>query len=296
MLLTPAMLKIELQPMGIKMASKQRSKPSQVRRANTTKMVGHKVPIAAAQLRAIPEDERTLLVGTLLATNEINGLRKLVLLANRTNARNEVERAARTFHELMLLRMFATKVYEAYNFFKKASKFKTFGSDYIHSANLPDQGSALKEAKDKLGGYFGDTNMLNRLRNGLGAHYDMRSLHLDPSDIDEIDSFIFIADQGGNSLYFVSEEIAAKRLARDANLPLKEVIGKLIDDINEMAVAFVDLAMCVSIICLSRHVGSAHMQGSPSTTVSLTKASDAELPFFVDFRPTSARRPKHVKK
>jgi hypothetical protein len=240
----------------------------------------------------MPEDERTLFVGTLLAANEIDGLRKLVLLADRTKASNKVEQAARGFHEMMLLRTFATKVYEAYGFFKKASNFSAFRSDYVRNATLPEQAAALNEAKSKLGKYFGRTNMLHHLRNGLGAHYEVRSFRLDPDDIEDIDSFIFIAEQGGNSLYFVSEEIAAKRLARDAGLPLKEVIGKLIDEIHEMAVAFVDLAMCVSIICLSRHVGREHMQGTPSTTVSLRKAADLDIPFFVDFKPAPRRRSK----
>jgi hypothetical protein len=253
-------------------------------------MKGHRVPISGAQLRAIPDDERVLLIGTLLAANEINGLRKLVLLANRTKARSDVEKAARTFHEMMILRIFATKVYEGYNFIKKASQFPAFGTNYVRNANLPDQAMALQEAKTKLGKYFGRTNILNSLRNGLGAHYDLRSLHLDPSDIEEIDSFIFIGSQGGNSLYFVAEEIAARRLARDVGRPLKEAVGRLIDEIHEMAVAFMEVAMCVSIICLSRHIGREHVANSASAIVSLRKASFAELPFFVDFRPKPSRR------
>jgi hypothetical protein len=66
---------------------------------------------------------------------------------------------------------------------------------------------------------------------------------------------------------------------------LAEAVGQLVDDIHDMAVAFVDVAMSVSIICLWRHIGREYIEKSPAVTVALKRASAVDLPFFVDFKP-----------
>jgi hypothetical protein len=252
-------------------------------------MPGKKVVLTNTDLAKIPDPDRKLLLGMWHATNELNCLMKLVVIANKTTAENEIELAGRAINEVFLLRVFATKIFEAYKYFKKASHFAGFKSIYLENTRQPGRCARLEKAKTTLGKYFGKgTNALEVLRNNLGAHYHPSYFELRTDD-ERLDSFIYLGEQAGNSIYFVSEEVAFKRLTSELRLNLQETIAYLIDEAIEMANTLLELSTNISIICLSEYLPPGIVTSAPWMNMPLAASSQLQFPFFIDFRPSSNR-------
>ncbi len=259
----------------IKSKKKQRKRAT---RARNRHMTGEKIRFDAKALRRIPLPERTLLLGLWHATNELNALRKLILLVNNNRTKGPIEGSAKALTGLLFVKIFAVKATEAWGFFKKAQNFPEFREKYLAHEVSPD----LIASKDWLGSYFGKSNILQKVRDKFGAHYDLESVSKGAEDLDGLDSYIFLTDHQGNSLYWVAEELQLRSLLEPGQ-KFGPIYSKMLDDVSDVAAKITTLAQLISVIAIEASDNRKAFRLSLTHRVRSRIYETADIPFFVDF-------------
>lgn len=249
--------------------------------ANTVISTGLKVPISEALLRPLPANERALMLGMWHAANELSALRKMILVANNAEAHGPLEEAGRAMNSWMLIKLFATKSYEAWNFFKTAQSRLDFRTIYLSSPDGPN----LQESKDWLGKYFGKNSLLEAVRKIAGAHYDHSVISNSANDLEGLDSFVYIAKHNGNVLYWAAEEVAIRGIQREIapNEELSVLTDRIVEDVDLVARKLVDLAQLIGVIAMKRALDGNALPSSSLEQISARRSRSLELPFFIDF-------------
>jgi hypothetical protein len=222
-----------------------------------------------------------MLLGLWHATNELNALRKLILLVNNNKTKNPLESGGKALTGVMLIKVFAVKAAEAWSFFKKAQNFPEFKAKYLSHEVSPD----LIRAKDWLGNYFGKSNILQKVRDKLGAHYDYASVSKAATSLKKLDSYIFLPEHQGNALYWVAEELQLRALKElgDVGEEFASVYKRLVDDVGEVAAHITAMTQFVSIVAIEEAGISRNFRLSLTHKVRARLSQFVDIPFFVDF-------------
>jgi hypothetical protein len=80
----------------------------------------HRIKLTQAQLDAVPEQERVLMVLLAHAANELNTLTKLFHFCSTQKAPTPIEEQARNAQALVLARVLAGKLYECWELLQRA--------------------------------------------------------------------------------------------------------------------------------------------------------------------------------
>lgn len=234
-------------------------------------------------LARAPLEERVLFLTLGHIANELNILRKLVLMSNDEIARSgvEIERHAQGAQTLMLIKLFALKACAGNEFLKKQTKH-AFMREYAR-----DPEAAVTEPIRKLSRYFNGESLLEWVRNKLAAHYDVEQIRGQAAGPAARTFDLHVASEQGNSLYFAAEEmiftaLSAKAAATEGR---EDVMRRLIDDVDNVAGLLTDCAQGALIVFGKRYAKSAWKPEKLATEeVPLTDARDVRIPFFVDFK------------
>lgn len=250
------------------------------RRTRNRRLLGEKIRVDTKALSKLPLAERTLLIGLWHATNELNALRKLILLSSNNRTRGRLESDAKALVSVLLVKTFAVKSMEAWEFFKEAQNFPDFKEKYLQHQISAE----LIEAKNKLGSYFGKKNLLYEVRTKLGAHYDYQTISKAVSDISRIDSYIFLPESSGNSLYWVAEEFQARALQKlgHPDESLRSVFKRLIDEVDKVANQITALAQLISVVAVDASGNRRSVELSLTNKVRSRLYEAADIPFFID--------------
>lgn len=244
-------------------------------------MVGWTMPVTGQHLEKLTISERTLLLGMWHATNELNALQKMILLASNLPANGPVEEAGRSLNSWMLIKIFATKAFEAWDFFKSAQNFDVFRQVYLQD---PDA-KGLIEAKGWLGKYFGRENMLGIVRNKAGAHYDYQFALAASNRVADLDSFVLLSEHQGNSLYWVAEEAMAQGLlnSTSSDIDLRAMVDRIVGEVIEVASRLGDLGQGIGIIAMKTAHADEPKQPFPRVQIAARRGELSDIPYFVDF-------------
>jgi hypothetical protein len=245
-----------------------------------TSLAGWTMPVTGRHLERLNTSERALMLGMWHATNELNALQKMILLANNLDVSGPIEEAGRSLNSWMLIKIFATKAFEAWEFFKSAQSFTDFRQTYLADSDA----GKLVEAKDWLGKYFGRKNLLETVRNKAGAHYDYDFVLAASDQIADLDSFVLLTEHQGNSLYWAAEEVMAQGFKRAAKADgdLRSVVDQIVGEVIEVATRLDDLAQCIGIIAVKKAYAS-EGETFPRTQVAARRGASSDIPYFVDF-------------
>jgi hypothetical protein len=250
---------------------------------------GEKVRIDGEALRKIALEERVLLLGLLHASNELNVLSKMILLATNTRTKGEIELAGKSLVGLVLIKTFAAKAVEAWALFRRAQNFPDFRDKYLRT-DFAD----LKEVKDWLGSYFGKANLLTKVRDKFGAHYDYDQVAKGATNLARLNSFIFLTEPQGNSLYWFAEELQLRSLADLCNPggTLRATYDQLLTDVIDVVSRLTRMTQLIAVIALQESGNAKRVRLSLSHTVRMRRSDSADLPFFINFDVQYGRKRK----
>jgi hypothetical protein len=197
------------------------------------------IPIRKERLIAVPEVERTFLLGIGHIANEIMMLQKLALASAVSGGDSDVlllrVHATQT---LTLIRLLAGKLFEAWLFLNKAFYAKKLGLTW----DAKTIGAEAAEALAVMSKYFGRANCpVFIIRNEFAFHYDKGQIAASPDLVGDDEAWeIILADATGNSLYYVSDLIAnhalLKRLAIADDVTAS--LERILDDVGNIAGAW----------------------------------------------------------
>jgi len=240
----------------------------------------HTLKLTPKLLKKIPLEERVCFLTLGHMANELNILRKLVLINSGAHVSNKIERDGQATQSLLLIKLFALKSCAGYEFVRKQTKQPCM-KKYVR-----DPDSDLNSNIRNLNRYFGGKNLLQYMRNKFTAHYDSDEIKGLAKDLSSQTYPLYLTEQQGNSLYFAAEELMFKALEAQAadGEEVNNVMGRLIDDVNEVAALLVDFSQGVMIVIGKRYAQSAWKPANTtSEQIALVDAKNVTLPYFINF-------------
>ncbi|ULU26758.1 hypothetical protein [Dyella terrae] len=199
----------------------------------------HQVPIRKERLLAMPEVERTFLLGIGHIANEIMVLQKLAVASAVSGGDGDaLLLRIHATQTLTLVRLLAGKLLEAWEFLGRAFYANRLGQTW----DADTIGAEAADSLSVMAKYFGRADCLVRtIRNEFGFHYDKDQIAASPELIGDDEAWeIILADTSGNSLYYVADLVAnhalLKRLAVADDVSAS--LEKILDDIGNIAGAW----------------------------------------------------------
>ena len=164
----------------------------------------HRVNLTKPRLAAMPAAERSVLFLLGHASNEINVLSKLILMARKQPHPIQFVDHVEAGQTFILMRLLIGKLHEAWEFFKRRLQ----ADAQIRSKYLLDLSGSAGEALKELNKHFGQGSVLTKIRNKISFHYS------DEDDLTEANFQrlpgtepweFYLCRTIGNSFYFASE-------------------------------------------------------------------------------------------
>jgi hypothetical protein len=177
----------------------------------------YRVPVPKDRLRAMPRDERVLLLLLGYAANQLSMLQKLLTFATNRTPDAEVEQHATGTQTQMLVRLTVGALNEAWELVSTRFIRNPMAKDYVGRLDPAGQ-QAFAELKRQFGG----SNLLNAVRNNYAFHYprsdeaeDAFEAAFSDKGLDGCWNFYF-SQHGFNSLFFLSDLIFVHGIGRKA--------------------------------------------------------------------------------
>lgn len=126
----------------------------------------YRIPVPKERLRAMPKDERVLLLLLRYAANQLSMLQNLLNFATNRTPEAEVEQHATGVQTQMLVRLMVGALNEAWELVSTRFIQKPLAKDYLGRLDLAGQ-----QAFNALKHQFGGSNLLNAVRNNYAFHY-----------------------------------------------------------------------------------------------------------------------------
>ena len=164
-----------------------------------------KVPVSKDRLRAMPEDERALLILLGYVANQISLLSKLVIFSSNKTP-DGVEHALCAAQTQMLARLAIGVLNEGWELISKRFLGSRIGRDY-----RPRLDAEGKAALDQLQKTFGGSNVINKIRTNYAFHHRYNSdvngaFEVACNDaVSDADWNWYFSHSGYNSFYFLSD-------------------------------------------------------------------------------------------
>src|SRR5262249_16641975 len=235
------------------------------------------VNFSKAQLDKLPKDDRIFFVQLAHFLDEIAILNKCLMFSGQTEAETEAQRSATAIQNLFFIRMLAGKVNEGWEMLEK-SYFATKLSQKYYKC-LPNE---ARESIDKLGRYFGRSNLIHRLRNEYAFHYKRENID------SEIEAFkrdviltMFLTEHRGNDLFVFSDTIINYSILRSID---KDDIQKAMDRLYEELILTAELFLDFGHHVISVIAESLDSTGAEVDLHGVTIMEDVRLPCFIERR------------
>ncbi len=131
----------------------------------------HRVLLPKAELAAMPQDERVLVLLMGHATNEINVFSRFILMMRKDKPPTQIEDFAEGGQIFIVMRTLIGKLHEAWELFRtRAQSNKSIAETYIKT--LKGEGA---DALKALNAYFSKKNAVTEIRNKVAFHYSDKS-------------------------------------------------------------------------------------------------------------------------
>ena len=168
--------------------------------------------ITRRQLKKIPEDERAMFIGLAHFANETNALNKLLFWTSNAPFNHPVEKKAVSFQALVILRVFAGKLYEGWRLIDQGYIKSRLKEEY-NDALLPES----RDAFGKLEDYFNNRhNRIKTVRHKYANHYDLLKLKDCLDDVPDEEALDFYLHKiQANTFYYGAELAVTYSLLND---------------------------------------------------------------------------------
>lgn len=244
----------------------------------------YRIPVPKERLRALPKDERVLLLLMGYVSNQVLMLQKLLIYATKLDPKNEVEQHATGVQTQMLVRIAVSAAFEAWRLIETRFLSNVLAKDYI--GRLEGDGlQALEELKQ----LFGKSALLSKVRNNFGFHYpetaDAEEAFQAAADDPGFDDMwkVYFSRHGFNSLFLLSDAVFAHGIAAQAGTTdLVALQRKLMDELHKASMNVLQFAQSFVAAAWVKHFGDVidaqdrvKIEGAPSI-------NEITLPFFVE--------------
>jgi hypothetical protein len=242
----------------------------------------HTVILTKRKLAALPQAERSLLVLLGHASNEINVLSKLILMARKDAPPSRIAGRVEAGQACVLLRVLVGQLHEAWELFRtRIQKNRPLHEKYIPLLD-PEGTAALKNLKRHFGG-----SPLTQIRKKVAFHYSDRDNLTDQSfqavaDTEPLE--LYLTTQVGNSFYYASEVIvmsSALRMAAPGASNDERAFAKLCDHViavsRDISEVFGQLIATIVQSCMP------DLETHSETHPDGPKLSTLNLPYFIQF-------------
>ena len=126
----------------------------------------YRIPVPKERLRAMPKDERVLLLLLGYVANQVSMLQKLLTFATNRTPAEELEQHASGAQTQMLVRLTVGALNEAWELVRTRFIENTMAQDYLNPLDPAGQ-----EAFTALKRQFSGSNLLNKIRKNYAFHY-----------------------------------------------------------------------------------------------------------------------------
>jgi hypothetical protein len=238
-----------------------------------------RIPISKDQLRAIPADERNLLLLASHAVNQLSILRKVLIFSLNYESDSEIENTLSAGQSQTILRFLFGALAEAWEMVKRPINQKLIGKDYI--GLIGTDGIAVYDEMKK---HFGESNLLHRLRNTIAYHYPSApELEAAFEDVPEDEDWAWYpSDTINNSFYLASDMVISAGVLRVTGEPdtakaFRKVMGVVVPVSNDMTDFFLFLMRAI----VTRHLGEEVLSPRGGTKIaSVPNLYKVAIPFF----------------
>jgi hypothetical protein len=240
-----------------------------------------RIPISKAQLRAIPSDERNLLLLVSHAVNQLSILRRLLVFSLNYESDSAIENTLSAGQSQTILRFLFGALAEAWEMVKRPTNQKLIGKDYV--GLIEADGIA---AYDELKRHFGESNLLHKLRNTIAYHHpSAQELEAAFEDVPEDEDWAWYpSDTINNSFYLASDMVISAGILRatgetDTAKAFEKVMGIVVPVSNVMTDFFLFLMRAI----VTRHLGKNVLSPRIGTGTKIGNAPNLykfAIPFF----------------
>jgi len=242
-----------------------------------------KVPVSKDRLRAMPEDERALLILLGYVANQINLLSKLVIFSSNKTP-DGVEHALCAAQTQMLARLGIGVLNEGWELISKRFLRSRIGRDY-----RPRLDAEGKAALDQLQETFGGSNIINKIRTNYAFHHPYDSdvnaaFEVACNDAaSDADWNWFISHSGYNSFYFLSDVVMMHgMLGVVGETDLIAAQDKLMAEVRSVSENMSQFITALTAAFWTTHFGT-EITGEVCSVISDAPAAfDVGIPFFME--------------
>lgn len=241
----------------------------------------HHFTLSKAQLDAIPEPERVLIVLLGHAANELSVLTKLFHFCSSHEADIPVLIEARNAQALVMGRLLTGKLYECWKLLQ-SSFFGSRVSKQYEPLFDPEAAAALENLKK----YFGRKNLIETVRNGFAFHYAPDQIQAGYDTIGERDALdVYLSKTNANTLYVFAETVAGRSLMERISAgDHARSIGTLIEETSRVIGWLNEVIAACLLTCFRLHVGG-DLYALGAKVVEVEGAPDWQsvtIPYFVE--------------
>jgi len=244
----------------------------------------YRIPVPKERLRAMPKDERVLLLLLGYALNQLSMLQKLLTFATNRTPVKELEQHATGAQTQMLVRLTVGALNEAWELVRTRFIETTMAKDYLNRLDAGGQ-----EAFGALKRQFGGSNLLNKIRKNYAFHYPrsddvdtaFESICNDP----ELGGLLnlYFSTHGFNSLFLLSDLVFIQGIAEKSGEPdLDAAQKRLMGEVSRASSNLVEFARAFAAAAWLKHFGEEMIAKDIVVATDAPNIDDVWLPFFVE--------------
>ena len=242
-----------------------------------------RLPISKSQLESVPSDERSLLLLSSYAINQINVLRRLLIFSMNFESNVDVEYILSGAQTQMILRFLVGSMAETWEMIRRPDNQRLIGKTLSAQIEVPGQ-----EAHQRLKDFFGTNNVLHRLRNSVAYHFP-NSTELDAAFREvphDEDWAWYVSHSVTNGYYYLSDLVISSHILevmgeRDP----EKAFGTFMSQLVPAAEDLLDFLAYVLRALVARHFGAEMLSPKPGTGIIVTGVPNMEevsIPFLTD--------------
>lgn len=241
-----------------------------------------RIPVSKDRLRAMPKDERALLILFGYAANQINTFQKLVIFSSNKDGNDEVEQMLSAAQTQMLARVVIGVLHEALRLVQERFLGSLIGKEYV--PRLDQKGmESLATLKKCIG-----SNLLTKLRTNYIFHHPYEAdinaaferAAADPA-WDKAWNWYF-SGSNYNSFYFPSEFVVLHGIMNAIGEPhLVSAQTRIMQELQAVSEAMMDFIMSFTLAVWQKHFGDEMDAVVCVKTDQSPSIFDVWVPFFV---------------
>ncbi|MGO4869209.1 MAG: hypothetical protein ACLPGW_01125 [Roseiarcus sp.] len=240
-----------------------------------------RVPLSKGQLRAVPVDDRNLLLLASHAVNQMVVPRRLLIFSLNFESKSDIENTLSAAQSQTILRFLFGALAEAWEMVKRPINQRLIGKDYAGA--IGPEGVAAYGVLKK---HFGESNLLHKLRNTVAYHHpEGDELAAAFEDVPEDEDWAWYpSDTINNSFYLASDYAISARILKltgetDTQRAFEKVMGLVVPVSNDMVDFFLFLMRAI----VTRHLGVGLLSPRPGTGTKVENVPNlykVTIPFF----------------